>query len=321
MTPRPFRFGAVGVTAPTAEAWRDCARKVEGLGYSTLVTGDHIAFGFLAPLQALLAAANATRTLRLATHVLANDFRNPVMLAHELTTLDLLSDGRLEFGIGAGWLGLDYAAAGIPFDPPGARVGRLEEAVPLFKRLFGDEPVTFTGDHYRVHDLNLQPKPRQRPYPPLYIGGAGKRILSLAGREANIVGLDIKGTKDGGKDAATISAQSTAEKVEWIRQVAGERFGELELHVLVNKVVVTDDRRRGVADVAAWLRAFPWSILANVETDAEALLQSPHLLVGSVDQIIEDLQERRECYGISYVTVGSEMVDAFAPVVERLVGT
>lgn len=152
---------AVSLQMTTGQRWREAL-----LGYSTLATGDHIFFGGWAPIPALMAAADATTTLRLATHVLANDFRNPVMLAQEVATLDVLSEGRLEFGIGAGWLALDYAATGIPFDPPVTRVKRLEETVHLLKRLFGDEPVAFTGDYYTIQDMNLQTKPLQRPPSP-----------------------------------------------------------------------------------------------------------------------------------------------------------
>ena len=322
MTPRPFRFGVVGLQTPSRAAWIDYARRVEALGYSTLVVGDHIFFGGLAPLPALLAAADATTSLRLATHVLANDFRNPVMLAHEAATLDVLSEGRLEFGMGAGWLMLDYAAAGVPFDGAATRVRRLEEAVPLVKRLFGDEHVSFAGDYYRCQGLNLQPKPIQRPHPPLYIGGGGKRVLSLAGREADIVGLDIKGASDGTKDLATGSAEALARKVDWVRQAAAERFDAIELHVLFfNSVVVTDNRRRGAEQQAELLRNVPPGIVSNADTSVEGILESPMYLIGTVDQIVEELQVRRERFGISYITVGADYVDVFRPVVERLAGT
>ncbi len=250
-TRRPFRFGAVGMNAPSRDAWVDYARKVESLGYSTLVTGDHIFFGGQAPMVALMAAADATTTLRLAIQVLANDFRNPVLLAQEAATLDLLSDGRLELGMGAGWLALDYAAAGIPFDPAVTRVQRLEEAVLLLKRLFGDEPVSFTGDYYTIQDMNLHIKPLQRPHPPLFIGGGGKRVLTLAAREADIVGLDLKGTPEGGKDCATGSPEAILQKIAWVRQAAGDRFGDIEFHMLFNTVTVTNDRRRGAEQTAA----------------------------------------------------------------------
>lgn len=321
MTPRPFRFGVANGRAPSRQAWVDSACKIEALGYSTMVTGDHVFFGLLAPIPALMAAADATTTLRLGSHVLANDFRNPAMLAHEAATFDLLTDGRLEFGIGAGWFHGDYTAAGIPFDAPATRVKRLEEAVSLFKRLFGDEPVTFHGDYYHVENLNLQPKSIQRPHPPIYIGGAGKRMLSLAGREANIVGLDFLATREGVKDYAMGTTEGMARKIAWIREAAGQRFDEIEVHVLYNKVVVTDDRRRGAEEVVRWLAGFPPGIVVNVAQSVDDVLAAPYLLIGSVAQIVEELQERRERFGISYITVADEYMDVFSPVVARLAGT
>ena len=205
---RPFRFGVLATEETSRDAWANYARKVEDLGYSTLVYGEHPSFGGLAPFSALMAAADATTHLRVAT-VLINDLRNPVLLAQEVATLDLLSEGRLEFGIGAGWLAADFHAAGIPFAPGATRVRRLEEAVSVMKRLFGDGPVTFEGAYYSVHDMNLTTKPQQRPHPPLYIGGGGKQVLSIAAREANIVGVNSKGTAvgchgSGGPDASRI---------------------------------------------------------------------------------------------------------------------
>jgi len=270
---------------------------------------------------AMMAAADATTTLRLATHVLANDFRNPVMLAHEAATLDLLSGGRLEFGIGAGWYHRDYTVAGIPFDAPATRVKRLEEAVPLFKRLFGDEPVTFHGEHYHVEDLNLQPKPIQRPHPPIYIGGAGKRMLSLAGREANIVGLGHTSRREGGLDYTTATAEGVAQQVAWIREAAGSRFEEIEIHVLINHATVTDNRRRGAEEIARWIAGFPPEIVINAAQTAEEVLAAPYLLVGSVEQIVEELQERRERFGVSYITISGDCMEEFSPVVARLAGT
>lgn len=318
---RPFRFGVASGSAPSREAWVESARKIEALGYSTLVTGDHMGFGLFAPLSALMAAAAATTTLRLGTHVLVNDFRNPVMLAHEAATFDLLCDGRFEFGIGAGWYLGDYTAAGIHFDAPGARVTRLEEAVQLYKRLFGDSPVTFQGDHYHVEDFNMQPKPLQRPHPPMYIGGGGKRMLSLAGREANIVGVGSSATRDGHMDFARSTPEGTAQKIAWIREAAGQRFEEIEIHMLYNKVVVTDDRRQAAEEVLDWLGDFPSSVVTSVARSVEEVLRAPYVLIGSVSQIAEDLQERRERFGVSYITISSDCIEQFSPVVARLGGT
>ena len=195
----PFRFGIVSEVT-TREEWVALARRSEALGYSTLLVGEHPSFGGTGPIAAAMAAAAATTSLRVGWHVLANGFRNPVLLAQEAATIDVLSGGRLKLGIGAGWLRTDYDALGIPFPPPGVRVDRLAEAIPLIKRLLGTEAVTHTGAHYQVQDLDLMPKPLQHPHPPLFVGGAGRRMLSLAAREADIVSLDAASTVEGTKD-------------------------------------------------------------------------------------------------------------------------
>lgn len=314
---KPFRFAVYGSGNSRAE-WADNARKAESLGYSTLLGSDHIAWGGLSPLLALLTAAEATTTLRLGIHVLDNNVRNPARLAHEAATVDVLSDGRLELGLGAGWLAADYDAMGVPFDPSSVRVTRLTEAVPLIKRLFVEDVVTHNGQHYTVNGLNLQPKALQRPHPPLYIGGGGKRILTLAGQEANIVGLAPKATSDGKLDFATSAADALIEKVNWVREAAGTRFGDLELHIQIINVVITDNRRRG-AEAAAKQLAGASAIGINVNLSAEQILDFPQVLVGNIDQIVETLQERRERFGISYITVFGD-IDSFSPIVARLAG-
>jgi probable F420-dependent oxidoreductase len=255
---KPFRFGVVG-PGVSAEGWASFARRAEALGYSTLVLGEHISLGTAGPIAGLMAAA-ATTFLRVGSHVFANDLRHPALLAQEAATIDVLSAGRLELGLGSGWLGMDYEALGLPLDPPGVRVSRLGEADPLVKRLCSGEAVTHQGSYYRVRGLQLVQKPLQRPHPPLLVGGGGRRVLSLAAREADIVSLDIRGTADGTKDVTTVMAEAVAQMVDWVRQAAGERFGALELHGLVEDVLVTADRlggrgrwrRRGPACRARW---------------------------------------------------------------------
>ena len=315
--PKPFRFGAMASRAQSRQEWVALARKVEDLGYSTLVMGEHPSLGFLSPIPALMAAVDATTTLRVASHVFTNDLRHPALLAHEAATLDLLSDGRLEFGLGGGWLGRDYATFGVPFDPPPVRIQRLEEAVSLIKRLFQNGPVTFDGDFYHVQGLDLQPKPCQRPHPPLLIGGGGRRVLSLAGREADSVGLDPKGTPTGGKDLGTTVAEVVEQQIGWIREAAGPRFEDLEIQVLASTLIVTDDRRRAAEETAASMAQ--WTMMTHAP-DAQRMLDSPHFLIGTIEQIIEDLRAYRERYGISYITVMPNYVDAFSPIVARLAG-
>jgi probable F420-dependent oxidoreductase len=318
--PHVFRFGALALNVMPPEPWWAFARKVEALGYSSLCMGEHIPVFSGGLIASLTSAACATSSLRITSHMFMNDMRHPAVLAQEAATIDLLSSGRLELGIGAGWARGDYDALGLPFDSGAVRVARLAEAVHLIKRLFGETPTTFTGQYYCVSDLTIQPKPAQRPHPPIFIGGGGRRVLTLAAREANIVGLDPIGTAQGTKDMATATGDAFAQKVAWVQAAAGERFADLELHVLAN-VVVTDQRQQAAEQVAASLGSMPATIFSNTQLSPEAVLQSPQCLIGTVNQIVETLQERRERYGISYVTVPGEAIDAFAPVVERLAGT
>jgi probable F420-dependent oxidoreductase len=294
----------------SAASWKALARKVEDLGYSRLTVSDHLDEQ-LAPIAALMAAADATSTLRVGAMVFCNDYRHPVVLAKEAATLDVLSGGRFELGLGAGWMAADYERAGIKLDPAGVRIARLEESIKLLKLLFGDEPCTFHGEHYRVEGLRGTPSPVQRPHPPILVGGGGRRILELAARHADIVGLNptmAAGVIDAsaGPDA---TEAATIRKIGWIRAAAGERFEHLELQTRVHLVAVTDDRRGLVDALAPTFGLTPQEALA-----------SPHTLCGTVDQIVDDLVERRERLGLSAIGVGLDAIDALAPVVARLAG-
>jgi probable F420-dependent oxidoreductase len=317
---RPFRFGIVGGVS-TREEWVALARKTESLGYSTLVQSDHPGLGIV-PIAAAMAAADATTSLRVGWHVLANDFRNLVLLAQEAATVDLLSGGRLELGIGTGWLRLDYEAAGIALEPPGVRVERLGEAIPLIKRLFGAEAVTHAGAYYRVQDLDLMPKPVQRPHPPLLVGGASRRVLTLAAKEADIVSFNGATTRQGGLDVASDNPDATDRRVEWVRQAAGARFSQLELHKQMANVAVTSDPP-GVAErVISGLHDYPADLISNLDAvSVDDVLASPGSLIGTVEHIVEKLLAQRDRYGFSYITVFADQIDAFAPVVAQLAGT
>jgi probable F420-dependent oxidoreductase len=312
MPPRPFRFGVQANGPADPVAWREQARAAEDLGYSVLTMADHFDDD-LSPGPALVAAAGATSTLRLGTLVYANDYRHPVVLAKEAATLDLLSDGRLELGMGAGWMTTDYQQAGITLDPPGVRIARLEEAVVVVKALLaGDGPVTFAGDHYRVTGLQGAPPSVQRPHPPIVIGGGGRKVLSLAGRHADVVGINVNLAK-GVIDADTgpnSTAEMTAQKVRWVREAAGDRFDHLELQVRVHLAAITDDRA-GMADALA----------AGFGLSPQEAIDSPHSLAGTVDQVVEDLQAMREQHGISYVGLSASAMHEMAPVVGRLAGS
>jgi probable F420-dependent oxidoreductase len=307
---RPFRFGVGAFTAPGLKQWRQLCREVEAQGYSTLFVSDH--FGDqLGVVPALTAAAQATENLRIGSLVACNDYRHPVMFAKELATIDLFSSGRLEWGMGAGWLAPEYEQAGIPFDPGGQRVSRLQEAVTVMTGLFADGVFSFEGQHYSVRALEGTPKPVQRPHPPLLVGGAGRRLLSWAARTADIVGIGPSWAAHpglGGPDRPTM-AQATDHQLDWIRAAAGDRLDALELTLSVMPAVVTPDRA-GVAARTASAQGIP----------VEELLDSPHALIGSVDELCDDLEARRARWGISYWVVPAHIRAEFAPVVERLAG-
>ncbi len=307
---RPFRFGVQVSSVGNRSAWVELARRVEGHGYSTLTMPDHFTEQ-LAPLPALMAAADATSSLRVGALVLGNDFRHPVVLAKELATIDVLSDGRLEIGLGAGWTRTDYEQSGIAYDTAGVRIDRLVESLRIVKALLSPSPPTVIGEHYTVTGLTGFPKPVQQPRPPILIGGGGRRMLGVAAREADIVG--INGTLAAGViDAAALSsmrAEAVDGKIGWVREAAGERFPAIELNVRAFYVAVTDDRAGTLERLAGGLGF-----------SVEQVAATPFALIGSVQQIADELEERRERWGFSYVIVGADDVDAFAPVVEALTG-
>jgi probable F420-dependent oxidoreductase len=309
--PRRFRFGVQLSSAPTGEEWARLARKAEDLGYSTLFLPDH--FGDqLAPVPALMAAADATTDLRVGCLVFDNDYKHPVVLAKEAATIDVLSGGRLELGVGAGWMNSDYEQSGIEHDRAGIRIDRMVEGIAVMKGLFDEGPCTFNGEHYRITDLDGLPKPAQRPWPPLLIGGGGKRVLTVAAREADIVGINpsiVSGDVDA-ETARNAAADATDQKLAWVRDAAGSRYADLELNMLIFACTVTDDRQ-GTADTMA-----PFFSVTPDE-----MLEAPHAWIGSVDQIVDDLQARRERWDVSYLVVqGEPAMDAAAPVVAALAG-
>jgi probable F420-dependent oxidoreductase len=284
---------------------------MESLGYSTLYITDH--FGDqLSPVAALMSAADATSTLRVGSLVFDNDYRHPVVLAKEAATLDLLSDGRLDFGLGAGWLATDYEQTGIPFDPPGTRIERMAEALQIIKAFFAGGSVSFTGKHYKIAGVEAMPSAVQKPHPPIILGGGGRRMLRLAAREADIVSINYKLSEGriNRKLISTGQADATDEKLGWIKEAAADRLSEIELSVSIFVANVTDDRDALAAAMASGSGSEP-----------SAVLETPHFLIGTVEQMIEDLQARRERYGISYVIVPGEVAQSLAPIVKRLTGT
>ena len=314
---RLFRFGVINEQVLPAEQWIAHVRRVEAQGYSTFLIRDHFVPDYFgdqfAPIAALMAAAGATQTLRVGSLVFDNDYRHPALLAKEAATIDLLSGGRLELGLGAGWLRAEYEQAGMPFDPPGVRISRLEEAIRIIKGLFADEPLTFAGQHYTIANLRGIPKPAQRPRPPILIGAGQKRMLMLAGREADIVGILTTSVAGGTltADPAERLAGAVAQKVEWVRQGAGERFHELELS-LAPTIIVTDQRRRRTEQ---YIHERGWQ-----DISVEQVWEMPAVFVGSIDQIIEDMRARRERYGFSYFVISDHDMAEAAPIVARLAG-
>ena len=306
MARKPFRFGLIG-KAQSREEWIVQAKKAEELGYASFLASDHLYWEF-SPIAALQAAASATTTLRIGSNVFSNDFWHPVPLAREAATLDVLSGGRFELGIGAGYFAEEYAQAGIPFASAKERIARLEEAVQVITGLFREEPLTFSGHYYTIQGLSL-PQPLQRPRPPLYMGGGGKLMLSAAARHADIVGI-VPRALPNGFDLEGSDQIGTAQKVAWVREAAGSRFEELELSLPILTVVLTEkDRLESVR---------PFAALSGVS--AETLLTTIHNLVGSEDQICEQLLEMRERYSISYLTTTITNAEQMAPIVTRLAG-
>jgi len=308
---RPFRFGIITDGAPTREEWITRAREAEDLGYATFLQPDHFTNEFF-PLPSLMAAADATKNLRIGTLVYNNDLRHPVLLAKEAAALDMLSGGRFELGIGAGWNRPEYDQVGLPFDRAGLRIERLEEALKILKQSFSDEAVNFTGKHYTVTDLNVTPKPIQRPHPPIVMGGGGKKLLSLAAREANVIGLHLKVNDNGTIDATERIEETLAEKVEWIREAAGERFSSIELNILISGFVLAQNQREA-AEQHIRKRGLK-------DATVEQVLANPYVMLGTIEQMVERIQLWRERLGVSYLVIYAEYMHAFAPIVSQLAG-
>lgn len=310
MTGRPFRFAVQASRADDAASWRELCRRVEGLGYSALNVPDHLGTQW-GPLVALTAAATATQTLIVSSLVFNNDFRNPVVLAKEAATLDLVSSGRFEFGLGAGWLTDDYRASGLRHDRPGERVERLAEALHIVKSLWSTGSCRFTGRHYTV-DATGAPKPFASPYPPVCVGGGGRRILGLAATEADIVGVNASLTAGaaGPEVARSAVAARFDERLTWVREAAGTRFADIELQCYASDTIVTGDRAGALAELASGLGL-----------TADEAAGCPLLLVGTVEEICDQLLAHRQRWGLSYWVVYQDAVDVFAPVVARLAGT
>lgn len=312
---RPFRFLAEARAARSATELGDHARQAEQSGIDVLCVPDHL-IDQMSPVPTMAVIAAATTRMRIAGFVLNNDLRHPAVLAQDLASLDVLSQGRLEVAIGAGWNKAEYDAIGLPFDRTPVRQARLAEAITVLKGCFAAEPFSFAGEFYTITDYDARPVPAQRPHPPFFIGGGGRRTLELAGREAQIVGLAPRILPGKGVDPASLTMAAAAEKLQWVREAAGDRFPEIEINTYPSGVPaqITDDPMPVVEEAAARI-----SQQSGQQISAQELLDSPHTWVGTVDSLVEKCQRLREELGISSFLVGE--VGDLAPVVERLAGT
>ena len=321
---RPFRFGVQAFSADSAAEWKDLARSAEDLGYSCLHLADHyLGPGAamtaashppqnLAALPAMATAAAVTENLLIGARVMCVDYHQPVVLAKSLATIDLLSDGRLEPGFGAGWVTSEYAAMGVTMDRPGVRIDRMIEHVQLARAFFAGEELDFSGEHVQVSDMAAVPASPQPDGPRIMIGGGSPRVLRTAGEMADIVSINFDNSagKIGAHGIGSGTAAGTAAKIGWVREGAGDRFDDLEIEIGAYFTNVTDATQPTLEAMAGAFGMPP-----------DELARHPHALIGSVAEICESLQQRRDTYGISYVTVGGANMEAFAPVVAALSGT
>ncbi len=324
---RPFRFSIQSFNTDSPANWRNLIAKTEALGYSTFFLADHfLSEGpalestyhppqMLSSVPAIAMALEQTTTLRVGCRVFCNDYHHPITLAKQAATMDYLSGGRLEFGIGAGWIKNEYEAVNLPFDDFPARFERFREFVDAYKAFMSGEPLDIAGDFIRWSGFSGIPSPAQKPYPPLMIGGGSKKILTYAGQEAEIVSVNFNNRAGmlGPDGMHSGLADATARKIDWIRAGAGDRFDDLELEIGAYNTIITDHPQPTAQAVGDALGM-----------SAEDILSHPHCLIGSIDFICDELQRRRETYGISYIALMDDgqnnMAEAFAPVVARLAG-
>lgn len=313
---KPFTFIADTYGIADGRDLAERAKMAEALGVTTFAIPDHLVEGSFAPTPYLAAVAIATTTLRIAAFVHNNDLRHPAVLAQDLATLDVLSNGRLDVAIGAGWNKPEYDAIGLPFDPVPTRQARLTEAVAVIKGCFGEGPFSFSGEHYTITDYDAHPKPVQKPHPPIFIGGGGRKTLTLAGREAQIVGLAPRILSEQRADPHSLTWAATEEKIGWVREAAGDRFDDLDFNVYPSgwPIVVTDDLHGEARKVIDRHKS-----RTGIELSEQDVIDSPHVFIGSIDRFVEKFSELRERLGITSFLVGD--LSELGPVVERLAGT
>ena len=313
---KPFTFIADAYDVTDGRDLAERARRAESLGVTTFAMSDHLVADTLAPIPYLATVAAATTTIRISAFVHNNDLRHPAVLAHDLATLDVLSGGRLDIAIGAGWNKPEYDAIGLPFDPVGTRVARMAEAVTVIKGCFAEGPFSFHGEHYEITEYDGTPTPAQKPHPPFFIGGGGRRTLTLAGREAQIVGLAPRILGEQRADPTSLTWAAAEEKIGWVREAAADRFDDLVFNVYPSgwPITLTDDLRGEARKVVDRHRS-----RTGVELTEQEIIDSPHVFIGSVERFVEKFCEMREGLGISSFLVGD--LTELGPVVERLAGT
>jgi probable F420-dependent oxidoreductase len=316
---RPFRFGLQAARINDPAGWIELARRAESTGYSSFLIPDHL--GRLSTFPALMAAAAATQHIKLGSYVLNQDFRPPAVLAQEAASVHLLTGGRLELGIGAGWAKHEYAQAGLPFDEAGVRVARLDEYLQVVKGLLtASTPFSFAGEYFHIDGYQPLPRADGMAPPRIIVGGGSRHILSSAGRLADVISVSTRATPDGRVDAPNVRLGAVDQKVGWIRAAAADRFADIELNMTLRHVILASDRRAAArALLDEWAR--PGGMMAGSERLTEDdVLGSPHLAIGTVREIADQLKEARARWGFSYLQVGSADWNASAPLVEHLTG-
>jgi probable F420-dependent oxidoreductase len=316
-TARPIRFG-IGVAGREPKAAVEAARQAERRGFSTVALSDHF-MSRMSPVIGLQAIADATESIRLTNTVLDQDFRHPAVLAKDLATIDVLSGGRLEVGIGAGWMRSEYDQTGLRYDSAGVRIERLEEYVTVLYGLFGEDPFTFEGKHFTIKELQGTPTPTQRPGPPLLIGGGGRKLLGVAARRADIIQVTVSSSAGGmSPGPSDYTPQAFSDKVAIVRDEAGGRFDEIELGIMMEAFVIADDQDRTITDYLAQRSA---NSPGFSEFSAKDVIESPAFAIGTVEQVSEKLLEVRERFGFSNFALNYRVeIEAAAPVIEQLVG-
>jgi probable F420-dependent oxidoreductase len=311
---RLFRFSVMTGGAASKQEWIDKACQAEDLGFDSLLFADHV-HNHMGPIPAMAAAAMATRTLRFGSYMLGNDFRNPVLLAQEALTVDQVSDGRLDLGLGTGYMYYDYTQLGLVLDSPMTRIRRLEESIKIIKGYFAGKPFEHQGKYYNVKVDHISISPVQQPHPPILMGGGGKQMISLAAREADIFSFNPKTTREGWFDFNSISIEATDQKLQWFLDAAGERAAQVERSLAAPICQVTENEAQSLEIIENFLKGFG----APDDVRVEDWLASPHVMLGSIDAIEEKFLAVRERYGVSHF-VFFEPMEQKAEIVKRLAG-